>query len=132
MLPSSSAKCLISGLVVICLSASEATISRGVLQSVLSQTNELETPDDSMATYGVERVAPSIAKSMLLNRIQPSKRDSTIRAGSCSTICNFCRDVVSRRVAALCLGECEWDGDAFKVCLTVWSITQTSGRLDYR
>lgn len=62
----------------------------------------------------------------------PVKRDMTKKGGSCLSICRYCRSVASRRVAALCHVECEWEGDAFKICMTLWAITQTSGRLDFR
>ncbi|KAI0226023.1 hypothetical protein LSAT2_023271 [Lamellibrachia satsuma] len=56
------------------------------------------------------------------------KRGAWERESICRQICAFCGRHMARRVSALCSDECQWNGDSYRACFTLWSISQYNAR----
>ena len=95
------------------------------ISSNLANYNRLKTLESSIPkswlgySEGDEPQSEIIADSQ---EVGLEKRGSWERRESCHVVCSHCAEYASRRVAALCKSECKWQGDAYKVCLTLWTL----------
>ena len=58
----------------------------------------------------------------LLSSAAAASSPQDVEQQECRKVCRMCRQVLSIRVAALCLTECRLGGKSYDACYTVWSI----------